>query len=273
MRISPAGSAAGETEAALLKRMRAGNGINIAISSVTIDEAVELELSMPPLLLVAADTFYEVASAGPLPVPLASEAWSASTADIAVLMARLWLLHTVVKQPTVRLSQLLGGIDVGTHEVVLRVPTSGFVLGHIRWQMERADFEIVARRVDTSWAYLGLRDAEIDSWLFLRSEPTGQVVFIQLQSMRQQHVQALSADHAEPSARQMFWVRGLQHVLLVVTDQQKPVRRSSWMRLLSLSGPGHEPAILITPELHKQFYSGCRNLLLSALAEGQERRS
>jgi len=265
MRTNAAGSAAEETEAAL-KRMQGGEGI--AMISSTLDESEELELSMPPLLLVAADMFYEVGSAGALPMPLASEAWSASTADIAVLMARLWLLHTVFKQPTVRLSQLLGGVDVGTHEVVLRVPTSGLVLGHIRWQMERADFEIVARRVDTSWAYLRLKNADIDSWLFLRSEPTGQIVFIQLQRMRQQHARALSADHAEPRARRMVWVRGLQHVLLVVTDQRKPVRRSSWMRLLSVSGPGHEPAILVTPELHKLFYSGCRNLLLSALAEG-----
>ena len=262
---SPADSASGQTEAAL-KRLRISAGP--AMSSVQLDEGVQLVLSMPPLLLVAADRLFEVSSTGTPPVLLASEAWPACrTADIVVLMARLWLLNTVIKQPTIKLSQLLGGIDAGSHEVVLRVPTAGFALGHIEWQMNLAAFNVQVGHVDTSWAYIALESADIDSWLFLRSGPNGKVVSVQLQGKQQKHPRTLSLAHEDQSASQMFWVRGLQHVLLVVTNQHKPERRTSWLRLLSLSGPRYDPAILVTPERHKVYYSGSKNLLLSALAE------
>ncbi len=249
--------------------MRTGDGF--AASSEILDAYAELMVDMPALLLIAADRSAEVGWAGRLPMRLASRVTGASPAcgltDAALLMTRLWLLNTIIRQPTVRLSQLLGGIDVGPHEVVLRVPSSGFTHHHISHQVDQAEFAAQTARVDMAWAYMGPTTADVSSWLYLRSESEGKLVSIQLQSREQMRLRSLSPASMEPNGRRMFWVRGLQHVLLVVTDHHKVKRQSSWLRLLTLAGPRYDPAIVITPELHRTFYGGCKYLVLSVLAE------
>jgi hypothetical protein len=235
----------------------------VALSSEHLDGFVQLKVDMPPLLLI---DLLELGGAGLPPAPHASRfmaAWpECGRTDVVALMARLWLLKEVVRQPAVRLSDLLGGIDVGTNEVVLRVPSSGYALEQVQRQVDQAEFAYEAGVVDVSWAYFRLGHADIDSWMFVRSEPDGKVVSIQLQSRKQTLSPARVTD-----AQKMFWARGLQHVLLIVTDQRRPEQRSSWLRKLTPFHPRSDSVILITPAAHKQFYSGCRHLLTAALAE------
>jgi hypothetical protein len=65
----------------------------------------------------------------------------------------------------------------------------------------------------------------------------------------------------------MFEPPGLQHVLLVVTDGNEPELRNSWLHYLWPLGRRSAPVIVITPEQHRQFYGGCRNLLTAVLAQ------
>ena len=95
--------------------MRTGDGFTA--SSEVLGEAADLIVDMPPLLLVR---WRLVRGRRPSqihkPCCLHHDPWrhdpKCRPTDTVALMARLWLLSLVMKQPTVRLSELLGGIEV-----------------------------------------------------------------------------------------------------------------------------------------------------------------
>ena len=246
---------------AILKQLWVGD--SFAVSSEHLDETVQLIMDMPSLLLVDAHRPMNHSASPLAPQPL--DAWpDCGRADIVALMARLWLLNKVVKQPTVQLSGLLGGIDVGAHEVTLRVPNSGFELEHISWQVDAEELANEADNVDTTWAYHAPANAAAGSWLLLRSEADGAVVCIQLKSRRQTQPQT----HLPVQAEHMLRGQDLRHVLVVVTNYDEPMQRQAfYSRLLFPFSFRSDPRVLITPGQHEQYFGACRYLLTSALAE------
>ena len=98
--------------------------------------------------------------------------------------------------------------------MMLRVPSSRFALELTEWQVDRADFVTVAEHLDNAWAFVGLGNADVDSWLFLqRAEAQGRV-----HSAAKQEADAVAGWFAcscgaecEPDV----WVRGLQRVWLL----------------------------------------------------------
>jgi hypothetical protein len=155
-----------------------------ATVSEQLDEAQQFTVDMPLLLLITARQLINTdcaAMPGTAVMPRPNTRPGQEGTDIMMmLMMRLWLLNKVGEQLTVRLSELLGFIDVGAKEVILRVPSSGFTVEHVDKPPTRAQFAEQADSVDTTWAYSEPGESGVDSWMFLRSEPAGKVVSIQL---------------------------------------------------------------------------------------------
>ena len=190
-------------------------------------------------------------------------------AGVMMLMTRLWLLSKVMEQPTVLLSELLGFIDVNDNEMTLCVPGSGFMIGTVSGQMGRAEFSRKTASIDTVWAYVALSETcGMDGWMFLRREPEGKLVCIQLQSKKQTETQAVKPA-SEPGAGAVVKMHGLQHVLLVVTDRDEPEQRCGCLCSWSFRGPRSHPVIVRTPAEHNHFYGGCEHLLTAAMHRRQ----
>jgi hypothetical protein len=262
-----ASPAARETEVSLQKRASG----SAAKASAQPDEFEELIVDMPPILLILAHRLLVVDSAFMPIMPMTAapgDSWEQrERTDLMTLVMRLWLLNRVMDQPAVLLSDLLGGMNVGANDVMLRVPSSGFMPEFIRDQLTRAEYAQQAQNMDAVWAFIGPGNWKVDSWMFLRTAD-GDVFSIQIQSKKRTQPQALSASAVANEAKKVFQARDVQHVLLFVTDQRKPKRKSSLLRFLSRRRAHDESVVVISEELHPQFYSGSMNLLKAALAAG-----
>ena len=80
----------------------------------------------PPLLLVAAYRSMPLSNGSLLWVPLLSQLtdnWRArELTDVSILVAKLLLCRVVLHKETMTLSALLGGVDVGEHDLCLCIP-------------------------------------------------------------------------------------------------------------------------------------------------------
>lgn len=87
-------------------------------------------VSMPPVLLVAAYRCMKVPSSKLVWVPLlhrlSDERRQRELTDVRILVAKLLLWHDVLRQPVVSLKELLGGVDVGDHDMSFCVPHKTF---------------------------------------------------------------------------------------------------------------------------------------------------
>jgi len=276
---SAAPAAAAETEP-LLHRRASGDTITV---SEQLDTVEQLVVDMPPLLLLLAarlmEVDKEVIPQTPMMAGFRDSGDDRERTDLTTLMIRLWLLRTVFKQPTVQLSVLLGGgivnedgslpvggIDVGDFDVNLRVPKTGYSPTRLGYYPTGTEFAARARDSDICWAYIGPGNRGVDSWMFLRTEPDGNVFCIQIQSKKRSDLRTLSVSAVVSEAKKVFKTRGVKHILVFVTDHVQPQRPSALRRFWSRLKPAADSVVVIPKGLHDKFYGGTMNLLKTALA-------
>jgi len=242
-------------------------------TSERLDEVEELTVDMPPLLLLMATKLMEVDHEKMPGTPMlahCADQWpDRERTDITTLVMRLWLLAKVFNQQTVALSQLLGGIAVGAHEVTLRVPDRRYQL---RPSTKLTPVQFAAQQTavmvsaDAPWAFIGPGNAGVDSWMYLRTHPVGQIFSVQVQSKKRTQPKPLTVSAVAREASKVVRPRTLRHVLLFVTDQPQP--RQGRRFLDFVAHRAQDSVLLITPDLHPAFYSNSGNLLKVAMAQG-----
>ena len=225
----------------------------------TNPDAGEQQVSMPPLLMIAAYRYMEVNQQGMVFVPLLqhlADNWQdRQLTDVSVLVAKLFLWRHVMKQATVQLSELVGGIELGLSDMELCVPTSDYAVHKVDEQLTSAEFEQQLQNADSRWAFVGPQNYLADSWLLLRRAADQTLVVVYLQSKKRLRPEAMQYGKLVEEAAKRWDVPGVVDVMLYVTDQHVPRP--------SASRPFEAPPrmVLIEPADHVRFYGACASLL------------
>jgi hypothetical protein len=145
--------------------------------------------------------------------------------DLALFMLRLQLLRLVLEQPTVDLSRLYPGLELGT----IVVPTDGYTINKISEHLSTAGFKrccLNKAGLDRVWAYLGPGNYGPDAWLILFSAAEQQQpVCVFLQSKKRKDVLAkyhrqYPAGALAAEAEKCWSVKGVPSCLLYLTDER-----------------------------------------------------
>ncbi len=221
----------------------------------TNPDAGEQQVSMPPLLMIAAYRYMEIDKHGMVLVPLLqhlADNWQdRELTDVSVLVAKLFLWRHVMNQDTVQLSKLLGGIELGLSDMELCVPTSDYAVHKVGEQLTSAEFEQLLQSAECQWAFIGPQNYLSDSWLLLRQATNHTLVVVYLQSKKRQNQEAMQYGKLVKEAAKRWDVPGVKDVMLYVTDQHPP--RQSARR--PFQAP--QPMVLIEPADHFRFYGTC----------------
>lgn len=220
----------------------------------------EQQISMPPLLMIAAYRYMEIGKHGMAFVPLLqhmADNWQdGELSDVSVLVAKLFLWRHVMNQDTVELSELLGGSKLGRYALEVCVPTSDYEVHKVGEQLSSVEFEQLLQNAECQWAFIGPQNHLSDSWLLRRAADHALVV-VYLQSKKRWLREAMQYGKLVEEAAERWDVLGVEDVMLYVTDQHPP-RRSARR---PFQAP--KPMVLIEPAEHARFYGACASLLKS----------
>ena len=236
----------------------------------TNPDAGEQQVSMPPLLMIAAYRYMEVGKQGMVFVPLLqhlADNWQdRELTDVSVLVAKLFLWRHVMNQDTVQLSELLGGIELGMSDTEFCMPTSDYEVHKVGEQLSSVEFEQLLQNAECRWAFIGPQNYLSDSWLLLRRAADHTLVVVYLQSKNRQRPEAMQYRKLVEEAAKRWDVSGVEDVMLYVTDQHLP--------RLSARRPFQAPQkmILIEPADHERFYGACASLLEAPPTTKRRRR-
>lgn len=189
-------------------------------------------VSMPPVLLVAAYRFMKAPSNRLVWVPLLNhltDDWQTrELTDVSILVAKLLFWHDVLLQPVVSLRELLGGIDVGVHEMSFCVPEGNYSVCDVSSQLTHsAELQSMVNNMDAQWAFRGPGNFGPDSWLLLRRSDDAEselhpVVAIWIQSKKRQAVSSMQSAELGKEAAKMLYIPGVDILIICVTDQHRP---------------------------------------------------
>ncbi len=223
-------------------------------------------VSMPPVLLVAAYRSMKAFSNKLLWVPLLSHLthdWqNRELTDVSILVAKLFFWHDVLCQPVVSLRELLGGVNIGVHEMSFCVPNNNFRVCDVSSQLtDSAELQSMVSNMDAQWAFQGPGNFGSDSWLLLRrsddaasgSHPV--VVFVQSEKC-----QAASSMQAAKLRKELY-IPGVDNLLIYVTDERPPIRHKDELNFVVPT-----PMVLVGKDSLPAYYSACIALLNSALS-------
>jgi len=227
-------------------------------------------VSMPPVLLVAAYRFMKAPSNRLVWVPLLNhltDDWrTRELTDVSILVAKLLFWHDVLLQPVVSLRELLGGIDVGVHEMSFCVPEGNFSVCDVSSQLTHsAELQSMVNNMDAQWAFRGPGNFGPDSWLLLRrSDDTESeshpVVAIWIQSKKRQAVSSMQSAKLGEEAAKMLYIPGVDNLMVYVTDQRRPIRHKASANFCVPTS-----MVLVGNDCLPAYYSACIALLKSAL--------
>ncbi|KAL8794089.1 MAG: hypothetical protein Q9182_007637 [Xanthomendoza sp. 2 TL-2023] len=238
---------------------------------VNIDAETHL-VSMPPVLLVVAYRFMGNVKDKLVWVPLLNQLtdeWrQRELTDVSILVAKLLLMHDTLQQPTVSLSDLLGGIDVGEHQMSLCVPEGHFSVCDIRSQQDlsTAQLKELVSNMDTQWAFRGPGNLGPDSFLLLQrndnsASETCSVVLLSIQSKKRTNQECMQLGELEIEAKKMLHIPGVDSVTVYVTDQHRPRHAKSLARFAV-----PRSMVMVDCKSSTEFYSGCVALVKSTIA-------
>jgi len=226
-------------------------------------------VSMPPVLLVAAYRFMTPTSNRLLWLPLLShltDDWrNRELTDVSILVAKLLFWHDVLGQSVVSLRELLGGIDVGVHEMSFCVPNSNFRVCDVSSQLkDSADLQSMVSNMDTQWAFRGPGNVGADSWLFLRrsddaASGSHPVVVVWLQSKKRQEAPSMQAAKLAEEAEKIMYIPGVDNLMVYVTDERRPIRAKD--EVLAPTS-----MVVVGKDSLPAYYSACVALVKSALS-------
>ena len=95
--------------------------------------------------------------------------WRKELTDASILVAKLLLWHGVLLQLVVSLRELLGGINVGVHNMSFCVPEGNFSVCNVSSQLtQSAELQSMVDNMDAQWVFQGPGNLGPDSWLLLR---------------------------------------------------------------------------------------------------------
>ena len=228
-------------------------------------------VSMPPVLLVAAYRFMKAPSNRLVWIPLLNhltDDWrNRELSDVSILVAKLLFWHDVLLQPVVSLRELLGGIDVGVHEMSFCVPEGNFRVWDVKHQLTQpAELQSMVNNMDAKWAFRGPGNVGLDSWLLLqRSDDTTSeshpVVAISIQSKKRQAASSMQSAKLGEEAAKMLRIPGVDNLMVYVTDQHQPMCPKT-----SASFCVPPSMVLVGNDCLPAYYSACIALLKGALS-------
>ena len=226
-------------------------------------------VSMPPVLLVAAQRFMRDVSNPLVWVPLLNELtddWeSREITDVSILVAKLFFWHSVLHQPAVSLRDLLGGVDVGLHEMSFCVPNDNFLVCAVRNKLTPLKLQSMVSNMDAEWAFRGPGNSGVDSLLLLRrcdntASGAHPVVAVCIQSKKRQAAVSMQSAKLREEAEKMLHIPGIDNLMVYVTDERQPIR---------LRAPGFlvpSSMVVVSNDCMPAYYSACIALLKSALS-------
>lgn len=227
-------------------------------------------VSMPPVLLVAAYWFLKVPISRLVWVPLLNhltDDWrSRELTDVSILVAKLLFWHDILLQPVVSLRELLGGIDVGDHEMSFCVPEGNFLVCDVISQLTQSDeLQSMVNNMDAQWAFRGPGNFGPDSWLLLRrSDDTGSeshpVVAIWIQSKKRQAASSMQSAKLVEEAAKVLYIPGVDNLMVYVTDQHRPICYKASANFCVPTS-----MVLVGNDCLPAYYSACIALLKGAL--------
>lgn len=190
-------------------------------------------VTMPPVLLLTAYRFMQGAKHElvwmPLLTQMTGEWCDWELTDVSILVARLFFWHNVFRQSVISLEQLLGGMDVGEHNIELCVPNSHFHVFDIKSHVELTDHAQLAptaATMDRRWAYQGPGSPGPDSWIILQQggeneQSTSGVVVLVVQSKKCPPEESLQSQQLCAEASKILRIPGAESLMLYVSDQHR----------------------------------------------------
>ena len=240
-----------------------------------INPDAEMHLvSLPPVLLVAAYRFMAPVLNRMVWVPLLNQLtdeWrQRELTDISVLVAKLLFWHDILHQHVVSLSALLGGIEVGEHEMSLYVPEGHFSVCEISSHEEitgSAQLQKMVSNMDVQWAFRGPGNLGPDSWLLLqqchddgsRSE-SSRIVLLNIQSKKRKAEACMQSGKLEEEVGKMLNIPGVDSLIVYVTDQRRPTRAKNVAQFVV-----PDSMVLVDRSSLPAYYSACVALLKTAV--------
>ncbi|KAL3156272.1 hypothetical protein ABBQ32_012545 [Trebouxia sp. C0010 RCD-2024] len=228
-------------------------------------------VSMPPVLLVAAYRFMKAPSNRLVWVPslnhLTDDWRTRELTDVSILVAKLLFWHDVLLQPVVSLRELLGGIDVGDHEMSFCVPEGNFSVCDVSSQLTQSvELQSMVNNMDAQWAFRGPINFGPDSWLLLRrcddtKVDSPPVVAVWIQSKKRQAPSSMQSANLGEEAAKMLDIPGVDNLMVYVTDQHRPICHKA-----SADFCVPTSMVLVGNDCLPAYYSACIALLKGALS-------
>lgn len=252
-------------------------GFELGAEGFNIDDAEMHVLSVPPVLLVAAYRFMKRSKYSLMWVPLLkqlTDEWQQrELTDVSILVARLMLMRDTLQKPSILLSDLLGGVDVGKHQMSFYVPESHFSVCDIksRQELSSAELKNMVSNMDTQWAFRDPSNPGLGSWLLLQRNGTlvgvseaCRVVLLRIASDNNTMQESIQPGKLVNEAERMLQISGADRLRVYVTDQYRTWPAQSLARLAAgLAVP--LPMVLVDRKYSMEFYSGCVALVKSAV--------
>lgn len=187
--------------------------------------------------------------------------------DVSILVAKLELLfwHDVLLQPVVSLREVLGGIDVGVHEMSFCVPEGNFSVCEVSSQLTHsAELQSMVNNMDAQWALRGPGNFGSDSWLLLRRCDDAEselhpVVAIRIQSKKRQAASSMQSAKLGEEAAKMLYIPGVDNLILYVTDQHRPIHHKASANLCAsqINGVGEQRLLACILQCMHCFVERC----------------
>lgn len=238
---------------------------------VNIDAEMHV-LSMPPVLLIATYRFMGSIRNSLVWVPLLNQLtdeWrQRELTDVSILVAKLLFMHDTLQQPWVALSDLLGCVDVGEHQMLFCVPEDHFSVCDISHSLDpgSAQLEDMVSNMGTQWAFRGPDKFGPDSWLLLRRYDTSvsetfSVVLLSTKLNNHTEQECMQSEKLEQEAGGVLHIPGVDSLTVYITDQRQPRPAKSSARLAVPPS-----MVLVDRKNYEEFYSACVALVKSTIA-------
>ncbi len=227
-------------------------------------------VSMPPVLLVAAHRSMTALSNKLLWLPLLkhlSDDWQKrELTDVSVLVAKLFFWRHVLCQPVVSLRELLGGADIGVHEMSFCVPNNNFCVCDVSSQLtDPAELQSMVSNMDAQWAFRGPGSFGPDSWLLLRrpddaaDSGLNPIVAVCVQSKKCQAASSMRAAKPAEEAQKMLYIPGVDNLVIYATDERRPICHQHESNNVVPTS-----MVVVGKNCLPAYYSACIALLISA---------
>ena len=202
-------------------------------ASALPDDQVKLQVSLCPLVLLAAYRNLEVYQHGLPFLPLLSQLtddWrSWELTDVGMIVLRLLMYSKVLIFQEVKLSELLG-IPL-SEDVAVRVPQHKLWVRLLSKQLTDSDMEKLVKEFrcspeeDRYFAFLGPGNKGPDGWIILEEFVSGELWIVHFESKKRSTDQVLPSNEVlQREFDKRYSVGGVKHIMLYVSDQRQPKR-------------------------------------------------